>query len=261
LQPNSEDKITLLYFHGNAGNIGFRMDNLEAMYKKLDVNVMIVDYRGYGDSTGVPSENGLKKDAEACLDALRTQRRVDPLKIGVFGRSLGGAVALHLAHARPNHVRLVVVENTFTSISEMVDVVMPFLASLKPFVLRIGWDSLKFIAELQMPILFISGLMDELVPPAQVQKLHDKATSSVLRRLLQIPEGMHNDTSRVGGSHYYRSFRQFLSDAVASRGSASAAGVAAEVDMSGEVGAQIPIMPQNVLFGGRDRVDRSSKED
>ena len=85
----------MIFFHGNAGNIGTRLPNIEVMVKVMKCNVLIVAYRGYSNSEGTPSEEGLKLDAEAALEW--AQSRKDINQIFIFGRSLGGAVAIQLA--------------------------------------------------------------------------------------------------------------------------------------------------------------------
>lgn len=92
------------------------------------------------------------------LDFAREHPRLDPTKIVPFGRSLGGAVAIALAKRRPKEVAAVIVENTFTSIGDMVDHLMPVLIPIKSLVLRLKWDSLTDIKQVRQPILFIAGM-------------------------------------------------------------------------------------------------------
>ena len=98
-QPGEQSKKvpTVLYFHGNAGNIGHRLLNVQGLYTSIGCNVALVEYRGYGRSEGSPSEEGLYMDAQAALDFLLTRQDIATDKIVVFGRSLGGAVAIDLA--------------------------------------------------------------------------------------------------------------------------------------------------------------------
>jgi dipeptidyl aminopeptidase/acylaminoacyl peptidase len=95
VKANPSPKLcrTLLFFHGNAGNIGSRLPNIEILVKKLNTNVLIIDYRGYGNSEGTPSEDGLRLDAEATLEWALNSELINNDRIFVFGRSLGGAVA------------------------------------------------------------------------------------------------------------------------------------------------------------------------
>jgi abhydrolase domain-containing protein 13 len=122
----------------------------------------------------------------------------------VFGRSLGGAVSLYLAEKFPDWVQGVIVENTFLSVSAMVDALMPFLVPIKQFVLNIKWNSDEKIAAVKQPILFISGDADELVPPAHMQALYALAAASVHRDFYSVTGGTHNDTWERGGVEYYQ---------------------------------------------------------
>ena len=115
--------VTWLWFHGNAGNISHRLDNLSLLREQLGVNVFLFDYRGYGQSQGEVSEEGTYRGAEAALDYVLSRQDVDPDKIVFFGRSLGGAVAVELATKRPPFA--LIMESPFTSISEMAKRVIP----------------------------------------------------------------------------------------------------------------------------------------
>lgn len=112
---------TLVYFHGNAGNMGHRLHNASGIFHTLQCNLLMVEYRGYGLSTGVPTENGLCADARAAIDYLFTRHDLDLNQIVLFGRSLGGAVAIDLAAdtVYSQRIMCVILENTFTSIPDM----------------------------------------------------------------------------------------------------------------------------------------------
>ena len=127
-----------------------------------------------------------------------------------FGRSLGGAVALQLAKKRPDDVAGVILENTFLSISAMVDTLLPYVAAFKALILRIGWYNEKIITELTHPIMFISGQADELVPPKHMLKLYELATKSKYRDLFKVPRGRHNDTYEKAGKDYYVRLKAFF---------------------------------------------------
>jgi len=112
---------TIMFCHANAGNMGFRLPNVELLVKKLHFNVFIFDYRGYGDSDDVPiTEEGIKLDGFAAAAYLASRTDIDHRKVFYFGRSLGGAVAVNTAFHRPHESAGLILENTFTSISEMV---------------------------------------------------------------------------------------------------------------------------------------------
>jgi fermentation-respiration switch protein FrsA (DUF1100 family) len=224
LQPaNISHKVpTLIYFHGNAGNMGFRLQNAAQMYASCGINVLMMDYRGYGKSTGIPTETGLRIDASTVLSYAVKHPRLQGSPIVAFGRSLGGAVGLDLAQRFPDDVKAIILENTFLSISAMVDKLMPLVASLKFLVLRIGWHSDKSIVNLTQPIMFISGSYktsygvevailqcfsvgdnDELVPTSHMKKLYDLASKAKVRDFYAVAGGTHNDTWIRAGKTYY----------------------------------------------------------
>ncbi|KDO27848.1 hypothetical protein SPRG_07121 [Saprolegnia parasitica CBS 223.65] len=209
-QPTMATVPTILFYHGNAGNIGFRLPNAVQMYKQLGCNILLVDYRGFGLSLGDPTERGLQLDAEATLDYVLQRKDIDPTKLIVFGRSLGGAVAIYLAEHRGEQIAAVMVENTFLSISAMVDSLLPWLTYVKRFLLAIDWSNERRIQSLPHPILFLAGEHDELVPPFHMQRLHDLARRSRLRKWHLIARGTHNDSWVKGGSLYFETMRDFI---------------------------------------------------
>lgn len=112
---------TVVYFHGNAGNMGHRLHNASGIFHTLQCNILMVEYRGYGLSSGIPAERGIFADARAAIDYLFTRHDLDLNQIVLFGRSLGGAVAIDLAANTEYSQRImcVILENTFTSIPDM----------------------------------------------------------------------------------------------------------------------------------------------
>ncbi|GMH89618.1 hypothetical protein TrVE_jg9225 [Triparma verrucosa] len=219
LHPDSLTKRrpTIVFFHGNAGNIGFRLPNAHQMYQQ-GWNVMQVEYRGFGDSDQVaPSEEGLKRDAEASINWIMNHGQIDKGRVFLFGRSLGGAVAFHLArYCEVNSISLagVIVENTFLSIAKMVDTLMPLIAPLKPLVLRIGWDNEELAPQIKVPILFLSGGRDELVPPFHMKRLYELSTQSAKAVFHLVRDGTHNDTWQRGGRSYWEAFSAFVTASV-----------------------------------------------
>jgi len=258
------DTPTVIFFHGNAGNIGLRIPNGLQMVQYLRANVLMVEYRGYGESDSVPpTEAGLKLDAEAALRfALDHPKVVDPTRVFLFGRSLGGAVALHLAdYARRRDIPIagVMVENTFTSISDMVDHLMPVVAPFKALVLRIRWDSTRIVPHLRTPLLFLAGTDDEIVPHGHMQELCRLSKSSAHVAVHIVQGGRHNESWMQGGAAYWDAMSKFMKDAVesnasAGRGGGGGARIGSSVDYSGSMGgtaaaeaSSIPTMPSGFL--------------
>lgn len=217
LHPNSkaQRQPTIIFFHGNAGNIGLRLPNAQQMYSRLNANILMVEYRGYGDSDTVkPTETGLKLDAEAALNFITSHPQVDPQRIFCFGRSLGGAVAFHMAKYAEDHNKPlagIILENTFLSISKMVDQLMPFVAPFKFLVLRMDWGNDKIAPYIKTPVLYLAGDSDELVPHDHMTRLFEYSSkASVYAKMHIIKGGTHNDSWMVGGAEYFDNIRSFL---------------------------------------------------
>lgn len=258
-REDSRHRPTLLYFHGNAGNIGFRLHNASQMYRSLSCNIFLVDYRGYGKSDGKPSEEGLIIDAEAFIRVLhdRPDLGIDPSKIVLFGRSLGGAVAIAAAERCPEDVAGLILENKFLSISHMVDELMPWLKRLKPYVLKIKWDSADRARRLCHPVLLVSGGRDELVPSWHMTRLRqilgaacDSNNGKHKVSWHLVPDGQHNDTWMKGGEEYYKALAKFLASigVLSSETCAKPPPPGLEKEGLGGAGTSIPIMPTNALF-------------
>jgi len=223
---NPTDIPTIIYFHANAGNLGLRLPNAVQMLRRLNVNILMVEYRGYGRSDRVaPNESGLRLDGRAALKFAQTHPKIDPTNIFLFGRSLGGAVAFATArYAQDNSNRRganniqplkgVVVENTFTSIPDMVDELMPLVSKFKNLILAIGWHSLDIVPTLTCPVLYLAGSRDEIVPHSQMLKLHQSTTASVLNQLHVIHRGTHNESWAQGGEIYWDAIKSFLAGAI-----------------------------------------------
>jgi fermentation-respiration switch protein FrsA (DUF1100 family) len=197
---------TVLFFHGNAGNLSHRLANIKDIILRLKCNVFILSYRGYGSSQGEPSEEGLKMDAQAALLYLKERDDLVDSPIVVFGRSIGGAVAIDLVSKYNDEVAALILENTFTSIPDMIDHVLPPLKYFKSLC-RTQWNSLEAIQRVYVPTLFISGQSDELVPSEMMVMLHDSVGSEV-KIFKNFPNGTHNETWQQRG--YYQALKQFL---------------------------------------------------
>jgi len=201
-----ESDVTWLWFHGNAGNISHRLDNLKIIHDELGVNVFIFDYRGYGLSQGKPTEQGTYQDGEAALAYLRSRRDVNQEKVIYFGRSLGAAVAVEMATRHRPYA--LVLESPFTSIREMARLTYPFLP-VWPF-LRTKYDSLAKIGSVEAPVLVLHGDRDDIVPLETGRKLFLAAHEP--KEFFVIQGAGHNDTYLVGGDGYLQALRRFVED-------------------------------------------------
>jgi fermentation-respiration switch protein FrsA (DUF1100 family) len=157
--PAAEARYTLLYFHGNAGNLTNRIDNV-GFLQRLPANVLAVDYRGYGKSEGKPSEQGIYLDALAAYDYLIGERGIAPERIVVLGQSLGTAAAVDLAHQR--RVAGLILEAGFPSARRVAQVAMP-LPGLR-YIIRTRLDSAAKLKEIHTPVLVAHCRQDPTIP-------------------------------------------------------------------------------------------------
>jgi len=140
-------KTTLIFFHGNAGNIGDRLGKID-LFHRMGLNIFIIDYRGYGKSEGHPSEKGLYSDATAAYDHLVRREDMKDQKIISYGASLGGAVAVDLAIKR--NIECLVVDSTFSSAADMAKIIYPFIPS---FLFNTKLNSIDKIKSIAVPKL------------------------------------------------------------------------------------------------------------
>lgn len=195
---------TLLWFHGNSGNINRRLDNIKMLHDRVPVNVFIFDYRQYGRSEGKITEQGTYIDSRAALAYLRSRSDVNNETIIFFGRSLGSAISVELAVKEK--CRALILETPFTSIKEMGKKLYPYLPFT--FFLRTKYDTLSKIGDIKVPTLIMHGDKDELVPIEQGKILYEKANEP--KEFYTIPGAMHNDTHIVGGEEYFDVIREFV---------------------------------------------------
>ena len=197
--------VTLLWCHGNAGNISYRLDNMKLFHDRLALDIFIFDYRGYGRSQGKPSEEGTYRDAEAALAYLRTRHDVDQDAILLFGRSLGGAIAVDLAirHQCPG----LILESTFAS---MVGWMSRSFPDITPDMLPIKYDSLAKIKRVVAPLLMLHGDRDEVVPFQSGRELYEAANEP--KEFYTIKGAGHNDTYITGGEGYMAALQRFISN-------------------------------------------------
>lgn len=198
----------VLLLHGNGFNIGANLPQAQVFYR-LGYSVLLIDYQGYGKSTGrFPTETQVYGDAQVGLDYLRSQRGFSPEHIIVFGHSLGGAIAIHLASQNPRLAALII-QGSFTNIRDMAE--YDGFAAVLPidWILRQSFDSMALLPSLQMPIFFVHGERDRRVPAWMSQALYDRATTEH-KDLYFLPEGDHNHVPEIGGQAYQDAIAQFL---------------------------------------------------
>jgi pimeloyl-ACP methyl ester carboxylesterase len=199
-----QKKGIVLFFHGNAGNISYRLDTI-AMFTGIGYDVFIFDYRGYGKSQGKPSEEGTYLDALAAWNYLLQQRKVSGEKITIFARSLGAAVGSWLA--KEKHVHAVILESSFASIPKMGEKLYPFLPTR--LLAKIIYPVHEYVKHIQAPKLFIHSRDDEIIPFAQGYENYQNAIDP--KQFLEI-YGSHNDGFIQSRNIWVKGIQEFLSN-------------------------------------------------
>jgi pimeloyl-ACP methyl ester carboxylesterase len=195
----------LLYLHGNDLNIGANVEHV-ARLNAMGFCVLIVDYRGYGNSGGgFPSEAQVYEDAETAWNYLIQVRHTKPARTFIYGHSLGAAIAIHLAVTHPEAGGLIV-ESAFTSMRDMAELSYPFFPV--DWLLNQRFDSLAEMPRLHMPVLFIHGEADAIAPYTMSERLYRAAKPP--KRLALIPGAGHEDSATVGGARYSNAVREFV---------------------------------------------------
>lgn len=202
IADESEPKQTVLFCHGNAGDIGDRV-GLIRTFHRLGFNVLVFDYRGFGESSGSPSEAGTYQDVLACWDYLVDTRKLRPERIIVFGRSLGGAVACWMAaHSNPGAL---VLESVFSSIPAMAAETVPYLPVR--LLCRIKYDNVKTIAQVKCPVLVAHSKADQMCPYKQGRRVFNAAKSP--KQFVEM-QGGHNTGGLDVNSHYQTELLAFV---------------------------------------------------
>lgn len=202
---------TVLFSHGNAGNIADRLDRV-LRWRDLGADFLLYDYRGYGKSTGSPDEEGTYRDGRAAYDYLVKTRRVDPAHLVLMGESLGCAISIQLAIERK--AAGLAIEAPFASIARMANAIYPFLP-LGSFI-RTRYENVKKIPQLKMPLLVVQGTRDEVIPVAQGKMVFEAAPQP--KEYLAIEGAGHNDVYVIGGARYRSTLADFIARATAPAG-------------------------------------------
>lgn len=200
--PSGIQGRSLLFFHGNAGNIAHRLDSIK-IFHDLGLNILIIDYRGYGKSQGKPSEKGLYLDGYAAWNYLTDELDVPSRDIIVFGRSLGGSVAMDLAsRSSPGGL---ILESSFSSLLEVGKKHFPFLPV--KWILRHVFDISDKIKLIDCPVLVIHSLYDEIIPFSSGEMLFSGLREP--KTFLEI-EGDHNTGFLLSIDKYRQCIDKFI---------------------------------------------------
>lgn len=201
--PSEKTTKTIIYLHGNAENVSTWYQAPREIQEHVPVNALIVDYRGYGKSTGKPTIHGTVTDALTMYEYLINEG-FKAEDISVYGRSIGGAIGLELASRVK--VKSVVVQSSFTSLVDIAKELYPFI----PKVIVNGkyWDSKELIKKINCPVLISHGDSDEIVPANHSYKLYEFANGP--KKLIILKGASHNDISNYFDEEYFQVLRDIF---------------------------------------------------
>jgi fermentation-respiration switch protein FrsA (DUF1100 family) len=210
--PADTPKFTVLFCHGNGGNIAHRLDSIN-IFHNLGLNCFIFDYRGYGRSQGKPSEEGTYTDAMAAYKWLNEEKKIPAENIIVFGRSLGGSIAAQLASKV--EAGALIVESAFTS---YVDIGKEYYSYMPVrWFARFGYRTIDYIGNVRCPVMLIYSGNDEIVPFKFGLELYEAANEP--KEFIEIFGG-HNDCFIVSGEIYIEIWEKWLKFVIENRSQA-----------------------------------------
>jgi len=192
----------LLFFHGNAGNISHRLDSIR-QFQKLGLSVLIIDYRGYGQSGGSTTERGIYRDTDAAWRYLTEDRGISASDIVIFGRSLGASAASWLA--AKHQPRALIVESSFTSVPDIAEELYPWLPAR--WLSRFSHATGDYVRDFRCPVLVVHSRDDEIIPFHHGESIFASANEP---RTLLVIRGTHNDAFLRDERAYIEGVRTFL---------------------------------------------------
>ncbi len=207
--PATQPRGTVLFLHGNGGNISHRLDSVLMLYR-MGYSTLIFDYRGYADNPGKPTEEGTYLDADAAWRYLTEQKHVPPCRIVLFGESLGAAVAARLA-TREKPAALVI-SSGFTSVPDMAQHLYPYLPAR--WLAYIRYDTRAYLKSVTAPVFVAHSPQDDIIPFAQGQALYAAANPPKQFRELA---GGHNDGFIFMRAEWVAALKDFLNKHVEGR--------------------------------------------
>jgi len=201
--PKEDADTTLLFFHGNGGNISHRLDSIK-IFNSLGMNVFIFDYRGYGNSEGSANEQNTYDDARSAWDYLLKNKGIKAENIIIFGRSLGGAIAANLGSTlKPKGI---ILESTFTTVKEFASEAYPFVPEA---LIHFNYETTKYLKEINYPVLVIHSENDNIIPFKYGEALFKNANEP--KTFVKI-RGDHNRGFLQSRDIYVAALKKFLQE-------------------------------------------------
>ena len=202
LIENPKAKSVIILCHGNAGNIANRLHLIYHIYQ-MNFSILIFDYPGFGKSTGKVNEESSYQAAQKSWDYLVEEKKVKSNHIIIWGRSIGGAIAAHLA--KNKQAEALILESSFTSLLSIAKKQFPVFPIKQ--IARYSYDTSKIIAEIKIPTLIIHSKEDEIIPFTHGEELYKKANEP--KQFLEI-KGSHNEGWFISRKKYFKEIKEFI---------------------------------------------------
>lgn len=203
----------VILFHGNAGNVSFRLGEAALLQARLGASMLLFDYRGYGLSSGHPTEEGTRLDAEAAVRAVVDERKIALDRVIYFGRSLGAAVATQLASVVVPAA--LILESPLPSVVRMTELSYPWLAPVIGPLLHTRYDTLGAMSAVKCPVFVAHGDNDEVIPFELGREVFEAAGAPKV--WYPVAGGGHNDMAVMGGHAYFDAIHAFVAEHVGAR--------------------------------------------
>jgi fermentation-respiration switch protein FrsA (DUF1100 family) len=207
--PTTGTRLAVIWYHGNAGNVSHRLEVAKEFVDRFAVEMLLLDYRGYGLSEGRPDEAGLYRDGEAAYAEAR-RHGFAPEAIVLYGESIGSGVALEVALTHP--CGGIILQSPFLSIPALARAIYKIVPT---FLIRTQFDNAAKIGRVTAPKLILQGDRDEIVPLSHGRQLFERAAPP--KRFVILPGAMHNDTYVAAADSYFDAVRSFLAEVAAAR--------------------------------------------
>lgn len=205
-KANLSDRQVILYLHGKGKNISANAKHANRLMR-MGFSVLLIDYRGYGRSEGgFPSESSVYTDAQTAWDYL-IQKGYQPSQIMIYGHSLGGAIAIDLGLKQPKAMGLII-DASFTSMSDMAQLDPKYRIFPIDLLIHQRFDSIAKVRSLSVPVLYIHGTADDLIPAVMSQSLYEATPTR--KQIVLIPNGGHNNNASTNEPLYLNSIRSFF---------------------------------------------------
>jgi len=200
-----------VYYHENDYFPPARLYMIEKLYNSQKKhNVVMVDYRGFGDSEGKCNEKGMLLDANAIIEYVFSMPEINPYKIVVFGAALGGVPATHATYNYQEKIKGLILQNTIPSSEHEGRSLLWFMSPFLSYISTSKLDNISIMPKLAIPVLFVKGLKDDMTTKDGLYLMYNEASNSVYRKMHEVANADHYSTWYHGGEEFKEVLTNFI---------------------------------------------------